>query len=213
MTTHTNPILPFPNELWLEITQYLPERDILALRLTNRHFDVLFGDDQTRRGVTLSLDWKCCPDRPVKRREDGRFWFAELEGVYPMKPWVSCDCMDKSPLLWAIQNNKIHTARKFLSWNISANHAIQSRQPGRSEQPDFLPVEPWSLLSLAIFRKHPDMMRLLLDAGADIQHPYIEREPRKNLVGEILEPVTISPMRYALSTGVGNAQLGSWEKF
>jgi hypothetical protein len=135
MTIHTNRILPFPNELWLEITQYLPERDILALRLTNRHFDALFGEDQTRHGVTLSLDLKCCPDRPVKRREDGHFWFAEFEGVYPMKPWVSCDCMDKSPLLWAIQNNKIHMVRKFLSWNISANHAIQSRYsitPARS---------------------------------------------------------------------------------
>lgn len=207
MTICTNPILPFPNELWLEITRYLPERDILALRITNRHFDLLFGDDQTRRGVALSLDWKCCPDKPLKRREDGRFWFVELEGVYPMKPWISCNCMEKSPLLWAVQNNKIHTVRKFLSWNISANYAIQPRQPGRSEQPEFLPVEPWSLLSLAIFRKQPDMMKLLLDAGADIRHPYIEREPRKNLDGEILEPVTISPIRYALSTGAGNAEL------
>ncbi|KAI5798504.1 ankyrin repeat-containing domain protein [Pyronema domesticum] len=94
----------------------------------------------------MSQDYFCrCHERPA-----------------PGPGW--CRCQDKCPALWAIRMIEPTTLSHFLSHGLSPNLECG---PYFDEYRD----DPWNLLTVAIFHRRDDMMRILLEVGADFRTP------------------------------------------
>jgi hypothetical protein len=137
-----------PPEIWLLICERLPSRSLLNLCLTNRYYHELCRHSLYRLGTSMSQDYFCqCDERPTW----GPSW---------------CRCQDKCPALWAIRMIEPTTLSHFLSHGLSPNLECG---PYFDEYRD----DPWNLLTVAIFHRRDDMMRILLEAGADFRTPKV----------------------------------------